>query len=167
MSGGPLRLRALDREDFELIAACLQDSLIPVSDMQFLAAEQRFVLVANRFRWENCTETADQPETPPQPGSRTEIPGGTSEPCQTYERVNCGVTFEGVQRVRRRGIDPLGRGSILELLTFQFESGAVAMVFAGDAALRLEGPSISCRMEDIGEPWPTLWRPRHVAGETA
>jgi hypothetical protein len=35
------------------------------------------------------------------------------------------------------------------------------VTFAGDAALRLQGPRIVCHMEDLGEPWPTRWRPSH------
>jgi hypothetical protein len=49
-----LKLRAEDDEDLGVISACLQDALIPLSDMEFLAAEMRFAFVANRFRWENC-----------------------------------------------------------------------------------------------------------------
>jgi hypothetical protein len=84
-------------------------------------------------------------------------------PCNSYERVNCGIHFHGVDAVRRKGLDQRDRGRVLELLTIEAHPGAVVMVFAGEAALRLEGPHISCVMQDIGEPWPTQWRPRHPA----
>jgi hypothetical protein len=62
---GPLKLRAEDAEDLDVVSACLQDAIVPLSDMEFLAGEKRFVLVANRFRWENCGETAEMPAIDP------------------------------------------------------------------------------------------------------
>ena len=47
-----LRLRAEDSDDLAVISACLQDSLVPVRDLAYLPDEGRFMLVANRFRWE-------------------------------------------------------------------------------------------------------------------
>jgi hypothetical protein len=35
------------------------------------------------------------------------------------------------------------------------------LVFAGGAQIRIETDAIACRIEDIGEPWPTRWRPTH------
>jgi hypothetical protein len=65
--------------------------------------------------------------------------------------------------VRCKGLDQKDRGKVLELLTIDAQDGAVTMVFAGDAKLRLEGKAIACLMRDLGEPWPTQWRPRHSA----
>ena len=152
-----LRLKATDAEDFRIIAACLQDALIPIGDMKFDAGPREFVLVANRFRWENCQDTW---EVEPEP----EPVDPAFAPCNSYERVNCGVHFAGVDNVRRRGLDQRERGRVLELLTIEAHPGAIVMVFAGDAAIRLEGPHIACLMQDIGDPWPTQWRPRHPVG---
>jgi hypothetical protein len=41
----------------------------------------------------------------------------------------------------------------------------VTLEFAGAAALRLEGTRITCRMSDLGDPWPAQSRPRHPGGE--
>ncbi len=166
-----LKLRAEDAEDLRVIAACLQDALIPLSDVEFLPEEHRFLLVANRFRWENCDETADMPVI-----SVEALTDSTLEACTNYERVNCGIRFNNVKNVRRRGFEQRDRGRILELLTMDVEPGAdgggqaVVLVFAGGAAIRLEGDHITCHVGDIGEPWPTQWRPYHPdkpAGEAA
>jgi len=148
-----LKLRAEDPEDLRVIAACLQDALVPLSDIHFQEAERRFILVANRFRWENC------PDLP-------ELPAGGELECGSYERVNCGILFDNVTAVRRRGLDQRDRGRILELLTMEVEVAddnrmAVVMLFAGGAAIRIEGSAIKCRISDIGEPWPTQFRPNH------
>jgi Protein of unknown function (DUF2948) len=159
---GPLKLRAEDADDFAIISACLQDALVPVGDMAYLRDEQAFVLTVNRFCWENCTETFDSP-----------VPDGESAPdpalegCSNYERVNCVVRFDHVAVVRHRGLDLTDRGRVLELLTLETSPNAVTLVFADGAEIRFEGEAVRCRLHDMGEPWPTQWRPRHlIQGET-
>jgi hypothetical protein len=49
-----LKLRARDAGDLEMIAAILQDALVPLADMKYLPREQRFALLLNRFRWEGA-----------------------------------------------------------------------------------------------------------------
>lgn len=132
-AGANLRLRAEDADDFRIIAACLQDALVPLGDMMFDGDLKEFVLVANRFRWESS-------------------PG---------ERVHCAVHFTGVAAVRRRGIELRERSRILDLLTIESEPGAVVLLFAGDVAVRLEGDRIGCRLRDLGEAWPAAGTPRH------
>lgn len=155
---GPLKLRAEDAEDLDIVSACLQDAIVPLSDMEYLPEERRFVLVVNRFRWENCPESADMAAGAPARG-----PGDASfgDGAGLYERINCGVAFDGVEAVRRCGLDPRDRARMLELLSMRIETGSVTLEFAGQAALRLEGAKITCRLADVGDPWPTQWRPRH------
>jgi hypothetical protein len=134
----PLRLKAADPDDLLVIAACLQDALVLIDDMTYLAEERRFILVANRFVWEA--------------GARA--PGKD-------ERITTGLTVERVTAVKRRGIDRRQPDGILSLLTVTAAPGALLLEFSGGAGLRLEIESIDCRMADIGESWPTQWRPRH------
>ncbi len=139
MPGG-LRLAARDPDDLAVIAGCLQDAIVPIADVAYLPEEKRFVLVANRFRWEEA-----------------EGPKRGAE----YERTNCGVSFDGVTGVKSRGIDLRQREDMLSLLTVRAEEGAVVLVFAGGGEIRIETGEIACRLEDIGESWPTRWRPSH------
>mgnify|MGYP000878045818 CR=1 FL=1 len=144
-----LLLRATDPEDLKVIAACLQDAILPLSDACYLPDEHCFVLVVNRFRWEiESDDDAAQADT-------------------THERVLCGVRFEGVRRVTSRGIDRSERALPLEILTMvaeeQAETGRLflQLVFAGGGAIRLEVDRILCHLEDLDEAWPTRWRPSH------
>jgi hypothetical protein len=164
-----LKLRAVDDEDLQVLSAVLQDALIPVGEMAYLPTEQRFVMVANRFKWENCSESADQPRTVSEdrPMTDAELTAEEFNRCASYERVLCGVCFDGVEIVKRRGVEQHDRTHIHELLALRSEPGAVVLVFAGGAALRLEGRAISCRIEDLGEPYPTTWRPQHTVGGAA
>jgi hypothetical protein len=165
---GPLKLRTEDAEDLDIVSACLQDAIVPLGEMEYVPGEKRFVLVANRFRWENCGETADMPPVDPAGPAVVDTGGDATfaTGCRTYERINCGVAFDGVEAVRRRGIDPRDRARMLELLSMRIEADAVTLEFAGKAALRLEGARITCRLSDIGDPWPTQWRPRHPGNDT-
>jgi Protein of unknown function (DUF2948) len=155
-----LHLRAEDAEDLAVISSCLQDALVPLHDMQFDRVAGRFILAANRFRWEGC------------------------EPCiasaglgqgAVFERIACAVTFEGVSKVSVQRLDQARRDTPLELLAIVTgevagpASGSLApagsttilLIFAGGGVIRLEADGIRCRLEDFGEPWPTQWRPRH------
>lgn len=159
---GPLKLRAIDADDVAVLAACLQDALVPASDMRYLAAERRFVLVANRFCWEKLPATSLDPAA----GAEEKGP---------FERVHCGLAIEHVTRVQARGFTPggeEGKERLFEVLTILPEEGAagggaaLTLVFAGQVAVRIEVERIEILAQDVGEPWPTLWRPQHpVEGE--
>ena len=136
-----LKLKAEDAEDLETIAVLLQDSVVPISEMAFKREEQRFAMVANRFRW----ETTD---------------GGHVEG-QIYERVHCGVRFEEVKSVQVQNFDQKRRDKILSLLTIGTGDGVIDLMFAAGGVVRLEVNRIACRLEDFDRPWPTQWRPAH------
>jgi hypothetical protein len=145
-----LKLRAEDEEDLKTISAILQDALVTVGDMAYLPEERRFVLVANRFRWEG------------EPDLLTEDPEGEKcPPCAVFERVLTGLCFVEVAAVRLKNIDRARRSRILELLHLGWEPGCLTLTFAGGGAIRLQTRRISFRLDDMCEPWPTLSRPRH------
>jgi hypothetical protein len=148
-----LKLRAEDEEDLRTISAILQDALVPVSEMTFIPSDRRFVLVANRFRWEAA------PDAIPALVSADEGESGTAS--ATVERVLTGMCFEGVTAVRLKNIDRRRRSRILELLQIGWTPGGILLMFAGDSAILLETKSIACRLDDICEPWPTPFRPHH------
>jgi hypothetical protein len=133
-----LKLRAEDAEDLAVLSTVLQDALIAVGEMIFEAEEKRFVLVANRFRWEPEAGTQDR-----------------------FERIFSGLRIAGVTRVQRRGFSPGDKDRILVLLALRAEESAIFLDFAGGGSIRLEVEKILCHLDDLGEPWPTRWRPRH------
>ena len=139
-----VRLKATDEADLEVIASFLQDAVIPLREMAYQAAESRFALIANRFRWEDAGDAADVPAAE-----------------RTFERIHCGIRFEGVRAVRTRGIDRRKRDEILSLLTLRAYVDGIELLFAGGGVIRLEVDRILCRLDDLAEPWPTQWRPSH------
>lgn len=161
-----LKLRAKDRDDFEVLSAVLQDALVAVSDMTQLVREKRFVLLANRFRWEARAPLEDLPDQ-----GRPEMPerhgDARFEDAPLYERVQCGVTFDRVARVQYRGFRKEETDRILNLLAVVLDDEGLTFQFSGGAAVRLQGRRLVCHLEDLGEPWPTRWRPSHEdAGAT-
>lgn len=157
----PLKLRARDCADMDVLAALLQDALVPQADMTYLAREKRFVMVANRFRWHGDPAEDDRPAAPAPQAEDEDVAFVDEEGPPPFERVNSGVCFDRVKRVRYRGLTPGGRDEILNLLTIDSRPDSITLIFAGDAAIRLEVEAIRCHLEDIGDPWPTRWRPRH------
>lgn len=147
MANGPLKLSATDPEDIAVLSALLQDAVVPISEMIFLAADGRFALVANRFRWEDTEEE--------------KVAG------RIYERVRCGLTFDRVTAVRRRNFDASRRSQVFDLLALSATAEYVDLIFAGGATIRLEVEQILCHAEDFGEPWPTQWRPEHQLADGA
>jgi hypothetical protein len=148
-SGAPLKLRAEDADDLAVISACLQDALVAVRDLAFVPQDRAFLMAANRFRWEG----AARPE-------RAET---------GYQRILCGITFGAVAGVSYIGFRRSEDDRILSLLTIRpwhdDEGEAIRLEFSGGAAIRLDVAHIVCHAQDVGEPWPTQWQPRHDADE--
>jgi hypothetical protein len=149
-SAGKLKLKAVDAEDLGIFSAFLQDSLVAVGDISYQPADRRFLLVANRFRWEAmpCEE-------------ESELGAG-----DCFERIHSGLRFENVTAVKSRGLEALDAAQLLELLAIEAEpsrdgAAGFTLVFAGDVAIRIECAAALCFLEHIGEPWPTKWRPKH------
>ena len=139
----PLKLQAADKDDLAVLSAFLQDAVIPVKEAVFIPTENRFVFVANRFRWEDADRDPRKQGKP------------------VYERVNCGVCFEHVAAVRQKGLDQHRRGQVVSLLALNVESKTIDLVLSAGALIQLEVDSILCHLQDIDDPWPTQWRPAH------
>ncbi|RED49893.1 DUF2948 family protein [Aestuariispira insulae] len=144
----PIRLLAKDLEDMTVLSSMLQDALVPLSDVQYAAQDQTFILVLNRFCWEDVRA------------------GKHTEP---YRRVLSGLRFDHVRSVAFRGIDRNENDRVLELLTIAYCDGGpdadgncnIVLHFSGGGAIRLTVSGLACAMEDMGESWPTRWKPGH------
>jgi hypothetical protein len=141
-----LRLIALDSEDLAVLSAHLQDAILRVGDMVYLPREQRFVLALNRFDWFST------------------VCGCAPQRAQT------GLHFEKVRKVELQGFRQDRPDDILNLLHIEFipgeaPSGAVALVFSGGCALRLEVECLEACMADLGPRWPARHAPGHGSND--
>lgn len=153
-----LRLRIRDAEDLRVASAVLQDALAAVHDMAYLPREKRFVMIANRFCWEQAPEPLAAESEDEETADASFAEAGASA---VYERVNCGLVFDHVRRVRLSGFALGDRARILELLALSLAGNRLLMTFAGGAAVELTVSRLCCHLEDLGQPWPTLRRPSH------
>ncbi|MGH6921814.1 MAG: DUF2948 family protein [Geminicoccaceae bacterium] len=139
-----LRLRAVDIEDLSVIAACLQDALIPLSEMAYLADERRFMAAFTRFQRERMTD-------PNRPEGLTQS-----------QSV---LVLHDIEAVRFHGLDSRFGAVRFELLTLISEPAEdglhITLLFAGDAAIQLRAKKIAASLEDFGDPWPATTLPTH------
>ncbi|EJN05403.1 DUF2948 family protein [Phyllobacterium sp. YR531] len=140
-----LKLIALDEEDLQILSAHLQDSVLKVGDIDYLAAEKKLVLGVNRFVWEQADD-----------GKRH----------RSFERRRTALHFGQVSSAKATGIDRHYKDDILSILAIRFivsdaPSGTIELVFAANKALRLEVEAIEAQMADLGPAWETQSRPEH------
>ncbi len=145
-----LKLIALDAEDLEILSAHLQDAVGLVADVAYLPKEKRFVMLLNRFVWEET--------------------GGRWQ--RSFERRRTALHFERVEACRCRGLDPKAKDNVVNLLAIRFEpgeapAGHVDLLFSGDVTIRLEVECVEARVKDLGPAWSTKGRPDHEAQATA
>lgn len=145
----PLRLRAEDADDITILAACLQDATVKVSDIVYQPRQRRFALLLNRFRWEDERRAA-----PRTLGARPHF------------RSIAGLHFDGVLKVRRQGIDQRNANEVLELLSILAEPGTDAaatltLVFAGGGLIELQAECVDAQLADLGQPVPVRRVPKH------
>jgi len=140
-----LRLKAVDSDDLSVIAACLQDALVPLSEMAYLAGEKRFVAAFTRFRRECLADP---------------------EGCAGLTQCQSALAFDHVEAAQHCGLDSRFGAVRLELLTLFAEPvdgdlAEIILLFAGDAAIRLRVREIAATLEDFGDPWPAPVPPAH------
>jgi hypothetical protein len=131
----PLNLGALDGDDLKVISALVQDAVFPASEMRWLAKERRFVLLLNRFRWED---------------KGRERHGA--------ERVQSVLAFENVLKVASQGVPRGDADTILSVLSLGWSegeapSGVLELTLAGDGALRLEVEALEVVLKDVTRPY--------------
>lgn len=144
----PLRLKAEDADDVQVIAALIQDAVFPATEMTWQSAQRRFAFLINRFRWED-NETASRSRRP-------------------VERVQTLLAFDDVLKVQSQGIERGDKDMVLSLLTLTFEpsedgAGRILLTFAGDGALALEVEAINIMLQDVTRPYiaPSRQAPSH------
>ena len=139
MTDKPLKLRAKDDEDVQVVSAILQDAIAPLSDITYNPDAKNFIMVVHRLRREAAQEG--------------------------LERVCCAVNVQGVVQTQSQGIDQAHQARILDLLAVIPEKQSLTFIFAGNAQIRLQLENWSMIIEDFGAPWPAQCSPCHDQAE--
>ena len=139
-----LRLVGKNQDDLKVISAYLQDSIVIVKDMVFLKKNKTFIMVVNRFMWEDVEK----------------------EVFRQNKRISCAVKFEEVFEVRSQNINQRNKNKALEYLAIECSLTfdkiyEINIFFAGDSIITIILEAIEVVMQDLGKPWNVKHIPIH------
>ena len=139
-----LKLLGKNQEDLKIISAYLQDSILIVKDMVFLKRNRTFVMIVNRFMWEDVEKGV----------------------FRQNKRVRCAVKFEEVIKVESKNINQKNRNKPLECLAIKCSSTfdktyKINIFFAGGSIITVISEVIDATLQDLGQPWHVKQIPIH------
>lgn len=134
----PLALRAETPEDLGVIAALVQDAVLPATEIAWDRRARRLAFLVNRFRWED--RAAAEAEGRP------------------FERVQSLLVISDVRAVSSSGIDRHDPDMILSILDIGFApgedgAGQVVVTLAGDGAIAARVECLALDLRDVTRPY--------------
>ena len=141
---GNLKLIVRNREDLKVISAYSQDSIVAVKDITFLKKNRIFVMIINRFMWEDIERGINRQS----------------------KRIRCALKFEGILKVKSKKINQKNKKKRLECLAIECneilnKNCEIIFFFAGGGMITLISESIEAVMHDLGKPWNVRHTPKH------
>ena len=139
-----LKLLGKNQEDLKIISVYLQDSILIVKDIVFLKQNRTFIMIVNRFMWENVEKGV----------------------FRQNKRIRCALKFEEVINVKSKNINQKNKNKPLECLAVKCssifeEAYKIRIFFAGDGVITLISEVIEVTLHDLGEPWHVKHTPKH------
>ena len=139
-----LRLIGKNQDDLKVISAYLQDSIVSLKDVVFLKKNMTFIMIVNRFMWEDVEKGI----------------------FRQSKRIRCAVKFEQVLNVKSLNINQKNKNEPLEYLTIKCSSTfdktyETKIFFSGDGIITIISEVIEVVMHDLGKPWNVKHIPIH------
>ena len=139
-----LKLICKSQEDLKVISAYSQDSIVTVKDITFLRKNRIFIMIINRFMWEDIEK------------------GITRQ----SKRIRCALKFEGILKVKSKKINQKNKNKRLECLAIECnenlsKNNELNFFFAGGGVITLISEAIEIAMQDLGKPWNVKHIPKH------
>ena len=139
-----LKLIGKNQEDLKIISAYTQDSIVAVKDMVFLQQSRIFIMLINRFMWEDVGK-------------------GTF---WQNKRIRCAIKFEEVLKVKSKEINQKRKNKRLECLAIKCSEISnnnyeIKIFFAGDSIITLISEAVEVVMHDLGKAWNVKHIPEH------
>ena len=139
-----LKLIGKNQEDLKVISAHSQDSIVTVKDIIFLKKNRIFLMMVNRFMWEDIEKGI----------------------YRNNKRIRCAIKFEGILKVKSKKINQKNKNKRLECLAIKCnqilnKNYEIVFFFAGGAAITLISESIEVVMHDLGVSWNVKHIPKH------
>ena len=138
-----LKLIGKNKEDLKVLSAYLQDSIVNVKDMVFLKKNRTFIMIVNRFMWEDIEKGV----------------------FRKNKRVLSILKFENVINVSSRNLNQKNIDRFLDFLAIETKflsdkNYEIKLNFAGGILIKLNSEVIECFLEDISDPWETKNKPK-------
>ena len=139
-----LKLIGKNQKDLKIISAYLQDSVIIVKDILFLKKNKIFLMILNRYMWEDAEKGV----------------------FRKNKRIRCAVKFEEVIKVQSKNINQKNNKKPLEYLAIKssFMSNnffKIKIFFSGGGIITITSEVIEVSMNDLGKPWNVNYFPVH------
>ena len=139
-----LKLLGKNQEDLKVISAYLQDSILIIRDIVFLKQNRTFVIIVNRFMWEDVEKGV----------------------FRQNKRIRCAVKFEEVVKVKSKNINQKNKNKPLECLAIKCssifdETYKIRIFFAGNSIITIIAEAIEVTLHDLGKPWYVKRIPVH------
>ncbi len=139
-----LKLIGKNKEDLKVISAYLQDSIVTVKDIVFLKKNRTFIMMVNRFIWEDVEKGV----------------------FRENKRIRCALKFEEVLSVKSKKINQNNKNKILECLAIKCNESLnsnqeIKIYFSGDSIITLTTETIEVILRDLGNSWKAKHFPTH------
>ena len=139
-----LKLIAKTEEDLRVLSAHLQDSIVNVADIASLKRNKIFLMQLSRFMWEDVEKGV----------------------FRKNKRIRTILKFENVLSVVSRNINQLKKDKFLDFLAIETNitpdnNYEMKIIFAGDSIIRIISEVIEVTLDDQGEAWDTINKPKH------
>ena len=139
-----LKLIGKNQEDLKIISAYTQDSIVAVKDMVFLQQSRIFVMLINRFMWEDVEKGI----------------------FKQNRRIRSAIKFEEVLKVKSKKINQKNKNKRLECLTIKCNEISnnnyeIKIFFSGDSIITLTLEAVEVVMNDLGKAWNVKHIPEH------
>ena len=139
-----LKLLGKNQEDLKIISAYLQDSILIIKDMIFLKQNRTFIMMVNRFMWEDVEKGV----------------------FRQNKRIRCAIKFEEVIKVESKNINQDNKNKPLECLAIKCASIVngtykIKIFFAGNSIITIISEVIEVALHDLGNPWNVKHIPTH------
>ena len=139
-----LKLIGKNEEDLKIISAYLQDSVVIIKDIVFLKKNRTFIMILNRFMWEDVEKGV----------------------FRQNKRVRCAIKFEEVIKVQSKNIKQKNKNKPLEYLAIRssliFDNiFKIKIFFSGGGIITIISEVIEVTMNDLGKSWNVKYFPAH------
>ena len=139
-----LKLICNNQDDLKVLSAYLQDSVVNIKDIVFLKKNRTFVMIVNRFMWEDVEKGI----------------------FRRNKRIRCAIKFEEVLKVKSKEINQKRKNKRLECLAIKCSEISnsnyeIKIFFAGDSIITLISEAVEVVMHDLGKAWNVKHIPEH------